>query len=84
MKKLLCGVAMILAVLVAGRISARNAADPKDIGTIMEEAHDGKDSLLKKTIAGKASADELKKLLALYQDLGKNEQPKGEKAAWKK
>lgn len=84
MKKLLCGAVVALAVLTVGQMSAKNVA-PKSIETIMEEAHaGGAKSLRGVVISGKGSADEAKKLLALYEDLAKNKAPKGDAAAWKK
>jgi hypothetical protein len=85
MKKLLCGALVALAVLAVGTMNAKNAAEPKTIETIMEEAHAGNQKSLRgKVISGKGTADEAKKLLALYEDLGKNKPPKGDAAAWKK
>ena len=85
MKKLLCGALAALAVLVVGQLGARNVAAPKEIGDIMKEAHTPpNNSLRKKVIEAKGSEEDAKKLLALYEDLAKNEPPKGEKAAWKK
>lgn len=84
MKKLLWGALLALAVLAGGVVSANRFA-PKAISDIMEEAHEGgKDSLRARVVAGKGTAEDAKKLLALYEDLGKNDPPKGEKAAWKK
>jgi hypothetical protein len=84
MKKLLFGAVAALAVLVAGHVGAANLA-PKEIGDIMKEAHTPQaTSLRSKVIGGKGSADDAKKLLALYEDLAKNDPPKGDKAAWKK
>src|SRR5262245_1688293 len=84
MKKLLCGAVVALGVLLAGQVGARNAA-PKKISEIMEEAHTpDEDSLRAMVLAGKAKAEGAKKLLALYQDLGKNNPPMGSKEAWKK
>ena len=84
MKKLLCGAVLALGLIASGAMSASLLA-LKTISDIMDEAHDGEaNSLRNKVVNGKASADDVKKLLALYEDLGKNDPPKGEKAAWKK
>src|SRR5258708_11654314 len=84
MKKLLCGAVLALGLITSGAMSASLLA-PKSISDIMDEAHDGEaNSLRNKVVNGKGTADEAKKLLALYVDLGKNDPPKGEKAAWKK
>src|SRR5436305_10128349 len=86
MKKLLCGaVAALAAVLVVGQLDARNVAAPKEIAEIMKEAHGGgAKSLRGKVVSGKASEEEAKKLLGLYEDLAKNKPPKGDEDAWKK
>lgn len=84
MKKLLCGAVVALAVLVAGQMNAKNA-EPKSIEKIMEEAHEGGAKSLRGVVtSGKGTAEEAKKLLALYEDLAKNKAPKGDAAAWKK
>ena len=58
---------------------------PTDFIKEMGEAHSGEaNSLRAKVLSGKGTAEDAKKLLALYEDLGKNDPPKGEKAAWKK
>jgi hypothetical protein len=73
---------------VLGGLAAYQAADtdkPKyDIETIMGKAHEGKDSLLKKVVSGKANADQKKELLSLYEDLAKNKPEKGSQDDWKK
>jgi hypothetical protein len=83
MKKLLCGAVLALGLIASGAMSASLLA-PKSIEDIMDAAHDEKDSLRDKVVKGKGSAEDAKKLLALYEDLGKNDPPKGDKAAWKK
>ncbi len=53
------------------------------IAAVMKRAHkDG--NLLKKTLDQKASADEAKELLALYEAMAAQKPPKGDEAAWKK
>jgi hypothetical protein len=60
-------------------------AEVKDIETIMDKAHKPQQSsLYKQVVAGKASKEQQKELLALYTDLGKNKPPKGSAAEWKK
>ncbi len=84
MKKLLCGAVLVLGLLAGGAMSASLLA-PKSISDIMDEAHDGEaNSLRNKVVNGKGTAEDAKKLLALYVDLSKNDPPKGEKADWKK
>src|SRR5262245_47903530 len=85
MKKLLCGAVAVLAVLVVGQLGAKNTAAPKEIAEIMKEAHGGgANSLRAKVVAAKGSEEDAKKLLKLYEDLPKNDPPKGEKEAWEK
>jgi hypothetical protein len=79
--------AMMTMGLVAslGVFRAAEEAKPKyDIGEIMEKAHKGKPSLLKQVTSGKASAEQKKELLALYEELAKNKPEKGTEADWKR
>lgn len=80
-KVLLVVAAMAIGGLVV--LNVRAADKPKnEIKDVMQKAH--KDGLLKKVTSGKADDGEKKELLALYEDLAKNDPPKGEKEAWKK
>jgi cytochrome c556 len=77
----------VAALVLAGPASAddKDEKEPKAIKQIMKEAHAGRaNSLRAKVLSGKASKEEMAKLLVLYADLGKNTPPKGEKEAWKK
>src|ERR1700730_17023597 len=79
------GAAALLAFAFAG-MTVLGAADTKpkyDIETIMEKAHDDDSGILKKVVAGKATAEEKKTLLELYTELAKNKPPKGEAKSWK-
>jgi hypothetical protein len=73
---------------VLGGLATYQAADndkPKyTIEEIMGKAHEGKNSLLKRIVAGKANADQKKELLGLYEDLAKNKPEKGSQDDWKK
>jgi hypothetical protein len=73
---------------VLGGLATYQAADsdkPKyTIEEIMGKAHEGKNSLLKKVVGGKANADQKKELLSLYEDLAKNKPEKGSQDDWKK
>ena len=73
---------------VLGGLATYQAADsdkPKyTIEEIMGKAHEGKNSLLKKVVSGKANADQKKELLSLYEDLAKNKPEKGSQDDWKK
>ncbi len=81
----------VLATLTLGALgglATYQAADsdkPKNtIEEVMEKAHKGKESLYKKVITNKASGDQKKELLGLYEDLAKNKPPKGSAEDWKK
>jgi len=73
-----------LAVSLVG-VAAMSADDPPPIKEIMKKAHTppGK-SLLSKVTSGKASDEEKKQLVELYEALGKNKPPKGDEEEWKK
>jgi len=51
------------------------------IAEVMKEAHKGK--LMQKVASGKASSDEKKTLVELYQSLQQSTPPKGEAGDWK-
>jgi hypothetical protein len=73
---------------VLGGLATYQAADsdkPKyTIEEIMGKAHEGKNSLFKKVVSGKADADQKKELLSLYEELAKNKPEKGSQDDWKK
>jgi hypothetical protein len=64
-----------------------NAADSEDaIKEVMQTCHkapEGTDPICKKALDGKASAEELKKLVAGYKVLTTVKPPKGDEASWK-
>ena len=70
------------AVLALGALLGAAQDKPKDIKEVMV-AHKGKDSLIEKIKAGKASDDDKKKLLSLYEALGAFKPPKGDDKSWK-
>ena len=75
--------ALFLAAGIAG------AADDKPKYTtkeVMKLAHGAKEKLLHKVTEGKASDEEKKKLLELYEEMGKNKPKpgKGDAETWKK
>jgi hypothetical protein len=83
MRGLFClGVFVVGIAGVSGAGSSTLA--PKTIKEVMAEGHKGKPALCGLANTGKASKDDIKKLVALYEDLGKSDPPKGDKAAWKK
>jgi hypothetical protein len=77
----------VLTLGLAASLGMFRAADDKPkytIEEIMEKAHKGKPSLLKKVVEGKASKDEKSQLLEYYQELSKNKPEKGDAGDWKK
>src|SRR5207244_3557280 len=86
MRKLLCLAVVAAAVGVGGYLAAADKDKPKyKIKDVMEMAHKGgQDSLRNKVLRGEASKEDLTKLVALYEELGKNTPPKGTKESWKK
>jgi hypothetical protein len=54
------------------------------IKEVMKKAHAGKDAILTKVKAGKASAEEMKQLVAMYEALEVNKPPRGEEKEWAK
>src|SRR5262245_45544394 len=81
MRKVIAVAAALAVVGVVG-LSLR-ADEPKNsIKDVMKKAH--KDGLMKKVAGNKASDDEKKELLELYEDLSKNKPPMGDEADWKK
>ena len=82
---------LLVLTVLAGAMAGLGlyAADDKpqhDIDSVMDIAHKAKGktpSLFKRIVDGKASKEEHKKLLSLYQDLAKNKPPKGSEQDWK-
>src|SRR5438876_4771674 len=75
-------IVLALAVAVGGKTPVK--ADDLPIKEVMKMAHTGKPTLLAKVAGGKASDDEKKMLVELYENLGKNKPPKGDEDEWKK
>jgi hypothetical protein len=69
--------------LFGGFLVARDDKPKYTIEEVMEQAHKGKDALMQKASAGKASKDEKEKLVELYVALGQNKPPKGDAKSWK-
>ncbi len=84
-------IAICAMLAVAGSLALKAvAADKADgdkpkytIKQVMKDVHAGKESVLKKVIAGKASDAEKEKLLEMYQSLAKSKPPQGDAASWK-
>jgi hypothetical protein len=77
---------VVAGVLGCLAVSGLSAAEPKyTTKEIMKQGHvpPGK-SLVARVIKGEASAEEKKLLVELYEALGQNEPPKGDKAEWQK
>ena len=75
----------IAAALGLAATLAVGAADKpkKSIKDVMKEFHKGDDALCKKVAGGKASKEELKKIVAGYVDMCAGKPPKGDEKAWK-
>ena len=91
MRKLLLAMAVLgVAMGTAWTFSDAAQKDDKEkkpkytIKEVMKKAHAAKDSLLNKVKEGKATKEDLKELVAMYQSLELNKPPKGEDAEWKK
>jgi hypothetical protein len=84
----------VMAVMTVGLVAglgmfqAAYEDKPKySIEDVMEKAHSapkGKDSLFKKVVTGKASKEQKKQLLEMYENLAKNKPEKGKLEDWKK
>jgi len=75
--------AAVLVALVGYGLSAGEAK--YTIKEVMAKAHKGgMNSLLAKATAGKATKEQVKELVDLYESLGANKPPKGDEEAWKK
>ncbi len=81
--------AAIVACAVAGGLflgtsQAAEKKDPiKEAMKLYHKAPEGTDPTCKKALEGKASADDLKKLVAAYKEMAKTKPPKGDDASWK-
>jgi hypothetical protein len=92
MRKLLLSMAVLgVAVGTAWTFSGAAQKDDGDkkkpkytIKEVMKKAHAAKDSILNKVKADKATKEDLKELVAMYQALEVNKPPKGDEAEWKK
>lgn len=77
-------VALATTAMVLWCCGSVQSADPKySIKEIMKLAHVGKPALCAKAVQGKATPDEKKKLLELYEALSAQKPPKGDADAWK-
>jgi hypothetical protein len=90
-KLLLATVVLGVAVSTAWTFSGAAQKDDDDkkkpkytIKEVMKKAHAGKDAILAKAGDGKATKEELKELVVMYESLAKNKPPKGELKDWEK
>lgn len=72
------------AVLALGVLAAASAQEAKSAKDVMKIAHKGKESMLKKILAGKGSAEEHEKLVELYEVMAASKPPQGDEESWKK
>lgn len=83
MRLMIAGICLALGVAIVAT-SVSDAGDPKyTISDVMKKAHAGKGALLNKVISGKATEQEGKDLLEMYQALAKNKPPQGAADSWK-
>ena len=76
----------VAALLALAGMTVFVAADDKpkyDIESIMKKAHDEKTGLYFKVVRGQATGAEMKELVELYVELGKNKPEKGDAKSWK-
>jgi len=77
-------VAIASAPLVFTGIAADAKADPiEEVMKTYHKAPKGVDPVCKKAVDGKATPEELKKLVAAYKTLAAAKPPKGDDASWK-
>jgi cytochrome c553 len=75
--------ALAATLVVLWSSGASFSADPKyTIKEVMKLAHVGKPALCAKAVQGKATDDEKKQLLELYEALAANKPPRGDEKAW--
>ena len=82
MRKLFCLAVIAAAAVFAAQVDGKIKAT-KSIKEIMAEGHKGSPPLCGKASMGKATKEDLDKLVALYEDLVKDEPKKGDKKVWK-
>jgi nitrate/TMAO reductase-like tetraheme cytochrome c subunit len=75
---------MAAAPLMFSVVAADSKTDPiEEVMKTYHKAPKGVDPVCKKAVDGKASPDELKKLVAAYKTLAAAKPPKGDDASWK-
>jgi cytochrome c553 len=84
MRKLLVALVVIGGLALAVNFTSRGADDkPVAIKEVMKTCM-AKGGLCSKVAGGNASAEEKKKLVAMFEDLHKNKPPKGDAESWNK
>ncbi len=82
MRKWIAATAATMALM--GVVCSVQAVEKKTIKQVMKAAHGGgANSLLAKVAGGKGTKEDAEKLLALYEDLAKNDAPRGSAEKWK-
>lgn len=83
MRKLLVALVVLGGLAFVVNLTSRGADDkPVAIKEVMKTCMKG--GLCAKVASGKATAEEKKKLVALFEDLHKNKPPKGDEESWNK
>jgi hypothetical protein len=75
------GIGAVALMALVGYAMSLEGEAKHTIKDVMQKAHKG--GLLKKAVDGKASKDEVKDLVELYESLPANKPPKGDEKAWK-
>lgn len=84
LSSILSSLTLAAAVGLAATFAVGAADKPKlTVKEVMKDFHKGDDALCKKVVAGKASKEELKKMVAAYTDMCAQKAPKGDEKAWK-
>ena len=79
-----CLAAMIAGSALVWQLNAADAKDPiKEVMKAYHKAPKGVDPVCKKAVDGKASPDEVKKLVDGYKAMATAKPPKGDDASWK-
>lgn len=79
-----CLAAMLAGSALVWQLNAADAKDPiKEVMKAYHKAPKGVDPVCKKAVDGKASPDEVKKLVDGYKVMASAKPPKGDDASWK-
>lgn len=75
--------AIVPALIAIAVLVAASQDKPKAIKDVMAAHKGGKDSMLTKILEGKATDDDVKKLVVLYEGLVSFKPPQGDEKSWK-